>query len=139
MHMPWDFLLYSSGVHSSLLLLRFPPPRISVLVYAWSLNPLSLPGLVLMIHIKPLIPILQCRVHIRLAAFSHAPHQPRSTERQLMALVDFPKMPRLSVEANDLLHRLRLELLPLIFVASMVGWRWQDEHPRLDLELMAVP
>jgi hypothetical protein len=33
----------------------------------------------------------------------------------------------------------RLELLPLVFVASMGGWRWQDQHPRLDPEFMAVP
>jgi hypothetical protein len=56
-----------------------------------------------------------------------------------MSLVDVPEMPGLSIQANNLLHRLHLELLPLIAVASVGGRRWQDQHPRLDLEFMAVP
>jgi hypothetical protein len=95
-------------------------------MYAWFLHPLSHPGLVFMIYLTPLVPILQCLVYIHLA-----PHQPRLTERRPMTLVDLPRMPRLRIEANHLFRRLRLELLPLIFVVSVVNWRWSDKHPGL--------
>ena len=47
-------------------------------------------------------------------------------ERQFMSLVDFPKMPRLPIPTYDLFHSLRLELLPLVFVALVGGWRWHN-------------
>jgi hypothetical protein len=62
---------------------------------------------------------------------SSSSHQPRPTERRPLTLVDLPRMPRLSIQANHLFRRLRLELLPLISVVSVVNWRWLNQHPDL--------
>lgn len=54
-----------------------------------------------------------------------------------MSCIDFPKVPCLAIEIDDLLHSFKLGVLPFLIAHSL--WLRQDEHTRLDLELMRMP
>lgn len=59
------------------------------------------------------------------------------TQGQLVALIDLPEMPCLSVESHDFLHSFDFGFLP--FLGRHGSRFWKDEHAGFNLELMRVP
>lgn len=85
---------------------------------------------------EPLIPVRDMPLKVELARPSEARHQLWWAQGKLIATVDLPEVVDLSVQPHNLLHLLRLGLLPEHVHYDGLG---HDEHPGLDFVDVTMP
>lgn len=99
-------------------------------------NVLSRLFLNLIVRSKPLVPLPDMLLKVKLPIRREARHQFWLTQRQRMPPIRLPQVVHLSIQIHDLLHLVVLGYLPCAFGYSAVG---HDEHSRLDLVRMRMP